>query len=367
MPPPLGYDSDAEGPQECGGVNTGELCGSMFWLKFNQRFHRLDPTNEEYTAEIERSIYNVGISAQVPGGASIRYFARLLYAKQPGYRIGTCCEGQGTRMFGSLPEYVYSLSSDHKSVYVNLFAASTIKLRSGARITQATSFPAGSGDVSITVSCPQVDCGTITLWLRSPGWLAIDHLAVSLKRSVGGGASTTTTSIASIARGSYGAIERGWSNGDTLTFTLARKLRIVKYDGMSQLVGKTRYSVLYGPLLYAAVGFNDTSSGVDWRSVRPAAWHSNQWCIGVSIGAGKDPMDVGAWLKPVEHPGADLPGRPGVGRPGAWPVVPGAPTNVWFRPLGASNARITFIPHFEVQRERFTAFPFVDATGAEES
>ena len=26
--------------------------------------------------------------------------------------VNTCCEGQGTRMFGSLPEYIYSLSTN---------------------------------------------------------------------------------------------------------------------------------------------------------------------------------------------------------------------------------------------------------------
>lgn len=42
---------------------TGELCGSVFWSFLNQRFHYLDPLNETYVAEIERSIINVGIAA----------------------------------------------------------------------------------------------------------------------------------------------------------------------------------------------------------------------------------------------------------------------------------------------------------------
>ena len=59
---------------------TGELCGSVFWAKVNQRFHRLFPDQEKYVTEIERSIYNVGIAAQglSANGAragGIRYFA----------------------------------------------------------------------------------------------------------------------------------------------------------------------------------------------------------------------------------------------------------------------------------------------------
>ena len=70
-------------------MNTGELCGSMFWLLLNQRFHFLDPDNEAYVAEMERSLYNVGFANQVPDGPRIRYFARLHGYKQPGYAIGT--------------------------------------------------------------------------------------------------------------------------------------------------------------------------------------------------------------------------------------------------------------------------------------
>eukprot|EP01047_Picozoa_sp_COSAG01_P018379 COSAG01_NODE_993_length_12256_cov_6.798964_13_plen_94_part_00 len=32
---------------------TGELCGSSFWIRFNQRFQRLRPAQEIYTLEIE--------------------------------------------------------------------------------------------------------------------------------------------------------------------------------------------------------------------------------------------------------------------------------------------------------------------------
>ncbi len=34
--------------------HTGELCGSVFWIKLNQRFHLLDPEDEKYVTEIER-------------------------------------------------------------------------------------------------------------------------------------------------------------------------------------------------------------------------------------------------------------------------------------------------------------------------
>ena len=50
----------------------GELCGSSFWVFLSQRFQLLDPENEQYATEIEKSIYNVGLANQ-DGGNGFRY------------------------------------------------------------------------------------------------------------------------------------------------------------------------------------------------------------------------------------------------------------------------------------------------------
>jgi hypothetical protein len=71
----------------------------------------LFPDNEVYVSEIEKSIYNAGIGNQL-GSSMVSYWTVLEGKKQapvcPPER--TCCEGQGTRLHGSLPEYLYSLS-----------------------------------------------------------------------------------------------------------------------------------------------------------------------------------------------------------------------------------------------------------------
>ena len=99
--------------------STGELCGSVFWAFFNQRFHLLYPEEEKYVTEIEKSIYNNLIANQI-GDKGICYHAVLdghkdLHNDQP-VSMSTCCEGQGTRMIGALPEFIYSIASD--GVYV---------------------------------------------------------------------------------------------------------------------------------------------------------------------------------------------------------------------------------------------------------
>eukprot|EP00041_Stephanoeca_diplocostata_P018826 m.398235 g.398235 ORF g.398235 m.398235 type:complete len:89 (+) comp21135_c2_seq4:1866-2132(+) len=60
-------------------------------------------------------------------------------------------ESQGTRTFGALPEFVYSLAGDPSdpAVYVNLFVPSTFTTPTGT-LAQNTSCPFG-GDVSVTL------------------------------------------------------------------------------------------------------------------------------------------------------------------------------------------------------------------------
>lgn len=43
---------------------TGEMCGSVFWLKLNHRLHRLFPDEERFVGEVERSLYNVVVAGR---------------------------------------------------------------------------------------------------------------------------------------------------------------------------------------------------------------------------------------------------------------------------------------------------------------
>jgi len=80
----------------------GELCGSSFWVFLSQRFQLLHPDDERFATEIEKSIYNIGMANQ-DGGAGLRYHTILEGKKEKSTHENTCCEGQGTRLLGSLP------------------------------------------------------------------------------------------------------------------------------------------------------------------------------------------------------------------------------------------------------------------------
>ena len=167
---------------------TGETCCTTFWIKFSQRFQLLHPSNETYSAAIENAVYNALLRQMVfrnpgrgqPSGPrptlnvsrgtpaqrlaaaqsqadadadptlppGIRYHATMEGVQEHGNVANTCCEGQGTRAIGSLPEYIFSISNGKRTsapasasdgFYVNMFSQATL--------TFTASVAAGAGTV----------------------------------------------------------------------------------------------------------------------------------------------------------------------------------------------------------------------------
>jgi DUF1680 family protein len=226
-------------------TNTGELCGSVFWAKFNQRLHLLYPEQEKYVNEIEKSIYNVALANQV-GTKGIMYHAKLVGPKDDsvGISISTCCEGQGTRLLGSLPEYIYSLAPD--GLYINLFEPSTITWSLAGRpveLKTTTQFPFHP-EVQLRFSAAQPIPAKIRV--RVPSWAA-----QQMPIRVNG------VPAASSQPGTYVTLERTWSEGDTITFRLPMDFKLTRYTGVDKIAGHERYALEYGPVLLAILGSTD--------------------------------------------------------------------------------------------------------------
>jgi len=232
-------------------AKTGELCGSSFWSFLNQRFHALYPDREKYVGEIEKSIYNVALANQA-GAQGIRYTACLVGRKRnqtgnQGMNVNTCCEGQGTRLLGAIPEFIYSIAPD--GFYVNLFAASAIEWRQGGQplsLHMATEFPFRP-DVELRIEASRPVRARIRV--RVPAWAAGDMVVHA------GGAAPVTGKA-----GSYVTLDRLWRNGDTVSFTLPMDFRITRYTGV-EAAGRERYALEYGPILMALVGEVDEQGG----------------------------------------------------------------------------------------------------------
>ena len=238
---------------------TGELCGSSFWAKLSQRLHLLDPSQEKYVTEIEKSIYNVGIANQVDI-RGLLYHARLVGRKGDvlvGIAENSCCEGQGTRLLGSLPEYLYSVVSDgpEAGLYVDMFAASTIRWNQAGeelKLTAKTAFPESSQvELAFDLSAPQRS----TIRVRTPSW-AGGEMPVHVNGQL----------AATGKAGSYVVLNRTWRNGDVISFNLPMSLRLTRYTGMDKIEGHDRFALEYGPILLAIEGSDDASLLANGRS-----------------------------------------------------------------------------------------------------
>ncbi len=280
--------------------STGELCGSVFWAFLNQRFHCLYPEEEKYVTEIEKSIYNVLIANQ-DGAKGIRYHAVLvdqkdIESRQP-HCMSTCCEGQGTRMMGALPEFIYSLADD--GVYVDLFAPASIKFPAGKEIMSLgmeTQFPYDPR-VKLTVNVNEPTSSKIRI--RIPSWASGDmQINVNGKRMVTG------------KPGTYVTLSKLWVNDDEISFTVPMDIRITRYTGEEKEPGYERYALEFGPVLLAYVSHGDQKQ----KFVLPVK-----------------PEKLIKSLKPVK----------------------GKPLHFTF----GGNGDFEYMPYFEVREEMFSCYP----------
>jgi len=282
----------------------GELCGSSFWSFLSQRFQLMNPTEERYAAEIEKSIYNVAMANQ-DGSYGLRYHTVLVGQKEKGTRGNSCCEGQGTRLIGSIPEHIYSIAQD--GIYVNLFEPSTLTWQLGGQQISArmeTQFPFGT-QVKLTISAASPT--EMKLRVRVPSW-ATKEMAVTvnaLSPMIG-------------QPGTYLTLDRIWSDGDFVSFTLPAALSLREYTGVNQMPGSKRYSLTYGPLLYAAIGSKD---GI------------------LRVTDGTDAADLLRQLMPKA----------------------GAPLHYTVK----GNANIVLMPYWQVDEEEFTCFPVIHVHGSD--
>ena len=278
----------------------GELCGNVFWVQLNQRFHLLYPKEEKYVTEIEKSIYNATIPNQI-GSKGIRYHARLVDHKDTSHGpyfhcMNTCCEGQGTRLFGSLPEYIYSLAAD--GIYVDLFADSKINFEVGGNplsLKTTTRFPY---DPQVRIEVRTGKPVQAKIRIRIPSW-SVATMPVLVNDKL----------VRTGEPGTYVTLDREWSDSDVISFVLPMGFRTTCYRGAdSGFNDGAHYALEYGPVLMALTGKVEGQDGVN-----------------------ADPKHLSESLRPI-------PGKP-----------------LHFEVMG--NDSLIYQPYWELQDERFTCFP----------
>ena len=217
-----------------------ELCSTDFWILLNQRMHRLEPEKAHYADEIENSLYNVLLAAQVRD----RGFHYLNYLQQnKDWRYldrATCCASLGTRLCGLLPQFLFMFDDD--TVYCDLYAPCEADLPNGVSLRVETGLP-DDGHVRITVTGAKKP---FTLKARVPRWAAEDGR-------------------------SYYEIHKNAAAENVFTMDFPLRYRVTKYSGGEEIPHKERRALERGPLLYAALGAPNPLT-VRFDPERPGDW-----------------------------------------------------------------------------------------------
>jgi hypothetical protein len=206
-------------------TDTAEACNTYNMLKLTRELWLLDPSRVSYFDYYERALLNHLIGQQNPadGHGHICYFTGL----NPGHRRGItgpawgggtwstdyttfwCCQGTGIETNTKLADSIYFYNGT--TLTVNLYTPSVLTwTERGITVTQTTAYPA-SDTTTLTVT-GNVG-GSWTMRLRIPGWTTGATVAVN-----GVNQDLTTTP------GTYAALTRSWTSGDTVTLRLPMRV-----------------------------------------------------------------------------------------------------------------------------------------------
>ncbi len=113
--------------------------------------------------------------------------------------------------------------------------------------------------------------------------------------------------------GTYVTLDRTWTTGDIVRFTLPMQLKLTRYIGLDKIAGHERYALEYGPVLLALIGSDSAM---------------------LKVPGGRRPEDILPLLK--QEPD---------------------------RPLHFSidgHPEFSYIPYWQVITEPFTCYPVID-------
>lgn len=217
-----------------------ETCAAVANVMWNFRLLTLTG-DAKYDDVLERALYN-GVNSGMSLSGTLYCYRNPLASngeklRNPWYDT-TCCPPNVERLFESLPGYFYGVSRD--GVYVNLYHNSELNWHLdngiGLKITQITNYP-WSGDVKLIVN--PAHRADFSLYIRWPAWAASAEVQVNGQPIQIGN-----------TRGSFIALWRNWSPGDTVTLNLSMlPVPTVANPRVADDYG--RLALQRGPLVYA--------------------------------------------------------------------------------------------------------------------
>lgn len=221
--------------------------------------------DSRYGDSMERVIYNTMLGAlpMKPDGTSFYYADYNEQGAKTYFELKCpCCSGTHGQIVADYGVSAYF--HDDRGVFVNLYTPSRLRWRRNGRdltLATATSYPLDS-QVDIALSMAGED--NFRIGLRIPAWAGPgSEVAVNGKRLA-----------TPLTPGTFHEIERIWRDGDRITLTLDRPLRLEAVDEKHPLL----LAVMQGPLALFAVGdrFVPPTRG-ELLSIRQMAPGSTEW------------------------------------------------------------------------------------------
>ena len=230
-----------------GGQN--ETCATYNLLKLSRQLFMFDQ-DAKFMDYYEQALYNhilasvdednPGNTYHVPLNPGAR--KRFSNARMDGF---TCCNGTGLESNTKLQDSIYFRSKGNKTLYVNLYIASTLTwAERDIVIRQSTRFP--YADVTrLTVA----GSGTFDIQVRVPQWATGGfHVTINGREQ-----------DVDAVPGTYLTLRRSWQDGDTIELKMPFDFYLRRVMDQPNLA-----SIFYGPILLAA---EEPASRTTWRKV----------------------------------------------------------------------------------------------------
>ena len=162
-----------------------ETCASLALIFWSHRLF-LATGDARYIDVAERALYNGFLAGVSLSGDRFFYVNPLAsrgnHHRQPWYGC-TCCPTNVVRFLPTLGQYLYASTDD--TVYINLYAAGSGKVKLGSRavsLSQETSYP---WDGTVKLSVNPTEPWEFTVAVRVPGWCREDATPGGLYRASG--------------------------------------------------------------------------------------------------------------------------------------------------------------------------------------
>jgi len=236
---------------------TAETCNVYNMLKMTRKMFALRP-DPHYADFHERALFNHILASQDPQDGWACYMVPVGRGVRHEYERNmtnggfTCCTGSSMESHALHGDGLYYESGQR--LWVNLYAPSTADWQAaGLKLTMDTDFPEGqNATLKLALDAPRA----FTLELRRPWWAATNFtIAVNAQPlpprqlapppSERGGGRRPRPAPAPAAS-AFVPILRTWNNGDTVTITLPKTLRLEPLPDNPR-----RVAILWGPLVLA--------------------------------------------------------------------------------------------------------------------